>query len=170
MAAIFADPDRVGSFTDGPDPVGGGLQRRQRRYSGPGSDLEMAVARLSADGVRCDWLDTSHAFHSALLDPALDEFESYANSFESAPPQRILVCNRTGAALGRNAVLDGSYWRRHARQPVEFAKGVATLAELGVRHAARGGSTTGAHRRGPAGLAGPGERTEGDPVAAPQPG
>ncbi len=26
--------------------------------------------------------------------------------------------------------LDGHYWRRHARQPVEFAKGVRTLAEL----------------------------------------
>ena len=38
--------------------------------SGPGADLEQAVARLTADGVRCDWLDTSHAFHSALLDPA----------------------------------------------------------------------------------------------------
>ena len=41
------------------------------------------------------------------------------------------MCNRTGAALGRNAKLDAPYWRRHARQPVEFAKGVATLAELG---------------------------------------
>ena len=41
------------------------------------------------------------------------------------------MCNRTGAALGRGAKLDGAYWRRHARQPVEFAKGVATLAQLG---------------------------------------
>lgn len=133
MAAIFADPDRVERFTDEfPTLSVAAYNGANTVLSGPGSDLEMAVARLSADGVRCDWLDTSHAFHSALLDPALDEFESYANSFESAPPQRILVCNRTGAALGRNAVLDGSYWRRHARQPVEFAKGVATLAELGV--------------------------------------
>ncbi len=40
------------------------------------------MARLTADGVRCDWLDTSHAFHSALLDPILDEFESYAQRFK----------------------------------------------------------------------------------------
>ena len=51
--------------------------------------------------------------------------------FDFASPQRILVCNRTGAALGRNAKLDGAYWRRHARQPVEFAKSVRTLADLG---------------------------------------
>ena len=29
--------------------------------------------------------------------------------------------------------LDGAYWRRHARQPVEFAKSVHTLADLGCK-------------------------------------
>ena len=132
MSAIFADPDRVERLTDEfPSLSVAAYNGANTVLSGPGADLERAVAQLTADGVRCDWLETSHAFHSSLLDPALDEFESYANGFEFGSPQRILVCNRTGAALGRNAKLDGPYWRRHARQPVEFAKGVATLAELG---------------------------------------
>ena len=132
MSAVFADPDRVERFTDEfPSLSVAAYNGANTVLSGPGSDLEQAVARLTADGVRCEWLDTSHAFHSALLDPALDEFESYANRFEFGTPQRILVCNRTGAALGRNAKLDAAYWRRHSRQPVEFAKGVATLAQLG---------------------------------------
>ncbi len=91
------------------------------------------MAGLAADGVRCDWLDTSHAFHSALLDPILDEFESYAQRFNFSPPQRILIDNRTGDALGRSVKLDGAYWRRHARQPVEFAKSVRTLADLNCK-------------------------------------
>ncbi|TGD89817.1 SDR family NAD(P)-dependent oxidoreductase [Mycolicibacterium sp. CH28] len=132
MSAIFADPDRVERLTDQfPSLSVAAYNGANTVLSGPAADLEQAVAGLTADGVRCDWLDTSHAFHSALLDPALDAFESYADSFEFGSPQRILVCNRTGAALGRTAKLDGAYWRRHARQPVEFAKGVATLAELG---------------------------------------
>ncbi len=132
MSAIFADPDRVERLTDEfPSLSVAAYNGANTVLSGPGSDLEQAVAGLTADGVRCDWLDTSHAFHSALLDPALDEFEAYADRFEFGSPQRILVCNRTGEALGRNAKLDGSYWRRHSRQPVQFAKGVATLAGLG---------------------------------------
>ncbi|WP_304106199.1 type I polyketide synthase [Mycolicibacterium bacteremicum] len=132
MAAVFADPDRVERLADEyPTLSVAAYNGANTVLSGPGADLEKAIAGLAADGVRCDWLDTSHAFHSALLDPALDAFESYANQFEYRAPQRILVCNRTGAALGRTAKLDGAYWRRHARQPVEFAKGVATLAELG---------------------------------------
>ena len=132
MAAIFAAPDRVERLTDEfPSLSVAAYNGANTVLSGPGADLEQAVTRLTADGVRCDWLDTSHAFHSALLDPALDEFESFADGFEFGSPQRILICNRTGAALGRNAKLDGAYWRRHSRQPVEFAKGVATLAQLG---------------------------------------
>ncbi|BBX46964.1 type I polyketide synthase [Mycobacterium cookii] len=131
MVAIFAAAERVESLTDEfPSLSVAAYNGANTVLSGPSQDLEQAVARLEADGVRCDWLDTSHAFHSALLDPILDEFESYANRFEFGPPQRTLVCNRTGAALGRNAKLDGAYWRRHARQPVEFAKSVRTLADL----------------------------------------
>ena len=132
MSAIFADPDRVERLTDEfPGLSVAAYNGANTVLSGPGAELEQVVARLTADGVRCEWLDTSHAFHSALLDPALDEFEAYANRFEFTAPQRILICNRTGTALGRNAALDGAYWRRHSRQPVEFAKGVATLAQLG---------------------------------------
>jgi acyl transferase domain-containing protein/D-arabinose 1-dehydrogenase-like Zn-dependent alcohol dehydrogenase/acyl carrier protein len=131
MVAVFAAAERVEGFTDQfPSLSVAAYNGANTVLSGPAQDLEQAVAKLDAAGVRCDWLETSHAFHSALLDPVLDEFEAYANRFEFASPQRTLVCNRTGAALGRSAKLDGGYWRRHARQPVEFAKSVRTLADL----------------------------------------
>ncbi|MCV7223754.1 type I polyketide synthase [Mycolicibacterium elephantis] len=131
MVAIFAAAERVESLTDEfPRLSVAAYNGANTVLSGPAQDLESVVTRLEADGVRCDWLDTSHAFHSALLDPVLDEFEAYADRFEFRPPRKTLICNRTGAALGRSAKLDGAYWRRHARQPVEFAKSVRTLADL----------------------------------------
>src|SRR6201995_2809931 len=134
MAAIFASPERVEGFTDEfPSLSVAAYNGANTVLSGPARDLQQAVATLTAEGVRCDLLETSHAFHSALLEPVLDEFEAFANRFEFGTPQRTLVCNRTGAAIGRTAKLDGSYWRRHARQPVEFAKSVATLADLSCK-------------------------------------
>ncbi|ORW51286.1 polyketide synthase [Mycobacterium paraense] len=134
MVAVFAAAERVESLTDEfPSLSVAAYNGANTVLSGPAHDLEQAVAGLTADSVRCDWLDTSHAFHSALLDPILDDFEAYANRFEFGSPQRMLVCNRTGAALGRSVKLDGAYWRRHARQPVEFAKSVRTLADLGCK-------------------------------------
>ncbi|HEV7359719.1 MAG TPA: type I polyketide synthase, partial [Mycobacterium sp.] len=134
MVAVFSAAERVESITDEfPNLSVAAYNGANTVLSGPAHDLDQAVAGLTSDGVRCDWLDTSHAFHSALLDPILGEFESYADRFNFSSPQRILVCNRTGAALGRNVKLDGNYWRRHARQPVEFAKSVRTLADLGCK-------------------------------------
>ncbi len=134
MAAVFTAAERVERLTDEfPNLSVAAYNGANTVLSGPAGDLEKVVAGLAADGVRCEWLDTSHAFHSALLDPILDDFESYAQRFNFATPQRILVDNRTGAALGRSVKLDGTYWRRHARQPVEFAKSVRTLADLNCK-------------------------------------
>ncbi|HEY2197049.1 MAG TPA: SDR family NAD(P)-dependent oxidoreductase [Mycobacterium sp.] len=134
MVAVFAGAERVEGFADEfPSLSVAAYNGANTVLSGPATDLEQVVARLQADGVRCDWLETSHAFHSALLDPILDEFEAYADRFTYTSPQRILVCNRTGVAIGRSVKLDGNYWRRHARQPVEFAKNVQTLSDLGCK-------------------------------------
>ncbi|MGE2833199.1 SDR family NAD(P)-dependent oxidoreductase [Mycobacterium sp. SMC-4] len=134
MAAAFTAAERVERLTDEfPTLSVAAYNGANTVLSGPATDLEQAVARLVADGVRCDWLDTSHAFHSALLDPILDDFEAYANEFTFQAPQRILIDNRTGTALGRSVQIDGAYWRRHARQPVQFAKSVQTLADLNCR-------------------------------------
>jgi acyl transferase domain-containing protein/NADPH:quinone reductase-like Zn-dependent oxidoreductase/acyl carrier protein len=134
MVAVFAAAERVESLTDEfPSLSVAAYNGANTVLSGPAGDLDKAVTKLTADGVRCDWLETSHAFHSALLDPILDEFEKYADGFKYKSPQRILVDNRTGAVIGRSQKLDGNYWRRHARQPVEFAKSVQTLSELGCK-------------------------------------
>ncbi|WP_193044881.1 type I polyketide synthase [Mycolicibacterium baixiangningiae] len=134
MVAVFTAAERVEGLTDEfPSLSVAAYNGANTVLSGPAEPLEKAVAALAADGVRCDRLDTSHAFHSALLDPILDEFESYAQRFDYAAPRRILIDNRTGAALGRSVKIDGAYWRRHARQPVEFAKSVRTLADLNCK-------------------------------------
>ena len=132
MVAVFADAKHVeeiaGEFPrvsvaayNGPNTV----------LSGPGEDLEQIVARFGDEGIRCTWLETSHAFHSELLDPVLDEFESYAAQLQFAVPTLPLVCNRTGAVLTAQTPLDAQYWRRHSRQPVQFAESVRTVAALG---------------------------------------
>src|SRR6202008_4918330 len=101
MVAVFAVAERVESFTDEfPRLSVAAYNGANTVLSGPVEDLESVVARLVADGVRCDWLETSHPFHLGLMDPILDDFESYASQFNYSAPQRSLVCNRTGAALG----------------------------------------------------------------------
>ena len=131
MLVVFTDSERVEECAaDFPRLSVAAFNGPSTVLSGPAEDLAKVLAAQSTAGVRCDWLDTSHAFHSALLDPVLDEFESFAARFEYLPPQVALVCNRTGAVLPRRIGIDAQYWRRHARQPVRFADSVQTLAGL----------------------------------------
>src|SRR6202020_2890608 len=132
MVAVFADPKLVEQVAgECPRVSVGAYNGPNTVLSGPGEDLEQVVAKFSEDGVRCTWLETSHAFHSELLEPVLGEFESFASQFEFAVPTLPLVCNRTGAILTAETPLDAQYCRRPSRQPVQFAESVRTIAALG---------------------------------------
>ena len=133
MVAVFADPEYVErAAAEFPRVSVGAYNGRNTVLSGPAEDLDQIVATCSQDATRCTWLETSHAFHSELLDPVLDEFESYAGQFSYAAPALPLVCNRTGAALTAETPINGQYWRKHSRQPVQFTESVKTVAALGA--------------------------------------
>ena len=132
MVAVFADATYVEEIAgEFPRVSIAAYNGANTVLSGPGQDLELIVTTSGNDGIRCSWLDTSHAFHSELLEPVLDEFEAYASTFEFAAPRLPLVCNRTGDLLTPETPLDAHYWRRHSRQPVQFEQSVRTVAALG---------------------------------------
>ncbi|MEO7275553.1 MAG: type I polyketide synthase, partial [Vicinamibacterales bacterium] len=134
MAALFADAGAIDErLIDYPSLSVAAYNGSHTVVSGPEADVQALVAAFQAERVRAELLDTSHAFHSALLDPALEPFEQAARLVTFQSPQRTLICNRTGRVLTGQAVLDAAYWRRHARQPVQFAESVQTLGHLGCK-------------------------------------
>jgi amino acid adenylation domain-containing protein len=89
-----------------------------------------AIARhFEESGVRSVALNTSHAFHSPLLDSMLVPFEAAAQRIAMRSPEVPLVSNLTGA-MQEDAPTAG-YWGDHCRQPVRFAEGIQTLAAAG---------------------------------------
>jgi len=134
MAAVFAEAAQVQARLAGyPQVSVAAYNGAHTVISGPQGAVRELIEQFRGEGVRCEELDTSHAFHSELLEPALDAFEAYAEQLEYGALARTLVCNRTGKVLGAQTRLDAPYWRRHARQPVQFAQSVQTLAGLGCR-------------------------------------
>src|SRR6185312_4697330 len=102
--------------------------------SGPVDALEELAATLSGRGVQCRRLRTSHAFHSAMMEPILEPFRQELARIRLRSPQLPWVSNLTGAWIRPEEATDPAYWVSHLRHPVRFSAGLATLATL--EHAA----------------------------------
>ncbi|MEI7601619.1 MAG: SDR family NAD(P)-dependent oxidoreductase, partial [Aestuariivirga sp.] len=133
MLAVFAPVERVaGAMRDYPDVSLAAENGSHRVVSGPVGPVLALAEELTAEGVRCERLRISHAFHSHLMDPMLGELERVGDGLLVHPAGTVLISNVTGEAVGSQERLDGAYWRKHARSAVAFAQGVKSLAELGV--------------------------------------
>ena len=139
MAAVFAAPARVEAAVEAANAASSGVgvsisadNGGHQVVSGSRADVEAISRRFESEGVRVRRLNTSKAFHSALVEPALDALEASLRGVAVHPPVLEVVSNLTGRRVRPGQLLDAAYWRRHAREPVAFARGARTLAELGV--------------------------------------
>ncbi|MFD2169296.1 type I polyketide synthase [Tumebacillus lipolyticus] len=86
-------------------------------------------AKLAANGVECRRLVTSHAFHSAMMDPILAAFEEQVRTVELHSPQLDYLSNVSGTWITAAEATDPLYWVRHLRGTVRFADNVRELLQ-----------------------------------------
>jgi acyl transferase domain-containing protein/acyl carrier protein/SAM-dependent methyltransferase len=99
--------------------------------AGPSDAIAAFEQQLAARGVESRRLHTSHAFHSAMMEPLLDEFAAAVRKVRLNPPQIAYVSNLSGTWISEAEATDPGYWSRQIRQPVRFAAGLATILERG---------------------------------------
>lgn len=131
MASVFADGDTVAEALA---PYGERVAIAAYNgpaltmISGPAADVNTVCRELGTRDIRCMPLTVSHAFHSPLMDPMLDAFADAIAGLRFHPPQRPLIAGLTGDFAGDDiATVD--YWVKHVRQPVQFQRGMQTLAQ-----------------------------------------
>ncbi|WP_066370502.1 type I polyketide synthase [Herbidospora mongoliensis] len=93
--------------------------------SGPEKDVEQIAA-----GWRGRRLSVSHAFHSPLMEPMLEEFRQVVEGLKFGEPSVVAVSTVTGRRVDQDWSTPG-YWVDQVRRPVRFADAI-TAADAGL--------------------------------------
>jgi acyl transferase domain-containing protein/acyl carrier protein len=100
--------------------------------AGEADAVEQFESLFGERGRKTTRLNVSHAFHSGLMEPMLEQFKTVVEGLSFNEPQRPIISNVSGAPLSPQEACSPDYWVRHARQAVRFCDGVRFLQEAGV--------------------------------------
>jgi phthiocerol/phenolphthiocerol synthesis type-I polyketide synthase E len=88
-------------------------------------------AEVKAAGIWHRRLETSHAFHSELMEPMLDEYGKAVAQVQLREPPQPYVSSVTGEWIKGSEVQTVDYWVRQVREPVRFWAGLEELKRGG---------------------------------------
>ncbi|MEU0744689.1 SDR family NAD(P)-dependent oxidoreductase, partial [Streptomyces sp. NPDC006134] len=100
--------------------------------SGAEDAVLAAAGELAGRGHRTRRLTVSHAFHSHLMEPMLDEFRAVAERLEYRPGDVPVVSTLTGELARDGQLAAPGYWVDQVRHAVRFGDALAALGAQGA--------------------------------------
>ncbi|KAI5857308.1 polyketide synthase [Durotheca rogersii] len=104
---------------------------RETVLSGTSTEASEIAELLGSAGFKCTQLKVPFAFHSAQVEPILDELENLARSVRFREPKVAVISPLYGRLLDGEAI-GPSYLRNHAREAVNFLGGLVSAQQSGA--------------------------------------
>ncbi len=127
MLSVRAAPDVLEQYLRGGAEIAAINAPKLCVASGPFKDIDAVCAELEKAGIAFSRLHTSHAFHSAMMEPCIDDLREQAARVTYGTATIPYISCVTGDwqtdELGRSP----DYWARHCREAVRFSDGLLTL-------------------------------------------
>ncbi|HMR83131.1 MAG TPA: aminotransferase class III-fold pyridoxal phosphate-dependent enzyme [Niabella sp.] len=97
--------------------------------SGETAAVNNFSAKLTEEGIINKPLKTSHAFHSAMMDPIVPLLQAVVETATMNVPQIPILSTVTAGWLKDSEAASASYWANHARATVQFGKALKTIQQ-----------------------------------------
>ncbi|HWM25443.1 MAG TPA: amino acid adenylation domain-containing protein [Chthoniobacterales bacterium] len=153
MLAARLNAEQAAEFLNEEVALAAANSPRLSVLSGPFEAIAKVEAIFTERGIAARRLDTSHAFHSPMVEPAVERFAKLVRAIELRAPALPIVSCVTGDFLTAEQATDPQYWANHLRATVRFADAVGhvlgkdcallevgpgqTLAQLARQHSAK---------------------------------
>ena len=100
--------------------------------SGEKQAISKLLKQFSDRKITSKLLKVSHAFHSPLMQPILEDFKTFLSQVTFNVPEIPLISNLTGKIADSQQLKQPDYWCSHLREAVQFQAGIETLMELDI--------------------------------------
>ncbi|CCW30968.1 Polyketide synthase involved in xenocoumacin synthesis [Xenorhabdus nematophila F1] len=97
--------------------------------AGPQTEVEKVQLVLADKNYRTRLLETSHAFHTAMMRPAVGKFKQALKKIKWRKPNKAYISNVTGQWITAKQANSIDYWVAHLCETVEFHQGIMTCLE-----------------------------------------
>ena len=129
MLAARLSAEQAAEFLNGQVALAAANSPRLSVLSGPFDAIAKVEAIFTERGIAARRLDTSHAFHSPMVEPAVKRFAKMVRAIKLHAPALPIVSCVTGDFLTAKQATDPQYWANHLRATVRFVDAVGHVLE-----------------------------------------
>ncbi len=133
MLAVAASEEEVQRYLSAGLDLAAINGSRSCVLSGPLEFVELAEKELAQQQVVHRRLQSSHAFHSAMMEPIIGQFIGEVQTVRLNAPRMRYLSNLTGDWITSEQATDPAYWGKQLRGMVRFAQGIQNLCDGGGR-------------------------------------
>ncbi|HEX3683071.1 MAG TPA: beta-ketoacyl synthase N-terminal-like domain-containing protein [Bryobacteraceae bacterium] len=128
MLAVASPESELAPWLSGDISLAAVNGRASCVLSGPIPAITFVAERLKVRGIASRRLRTSHAFHSAMMDPIVPPLRDALSHLCLHPPAIPFVSSVTGCWIDSETACNADYWATHVRRPVRFGDAAQRLA------------------------------------------
>ncbi|PEP99058.1 polyketide synthase, partial [Bacillus wiedmannii] len=96
---------------------------------GPVAKVDELEKQLTDKGLVCREIQTSHAFHSTMMEPLREQVVTLFEEITLKHPNAPYISTVTGQWITNEEAINPEYWASHMCKAVRFADGIEKIAE-----------------------------------------